>query len=208
MSETKEVGYQALKEGQEIKGYIKDGTHCSFRAYVKSANIAGVVVNKWKPNGYEETIDSSARFLIEMTDDELLRKYESDIKELLVGIQNRLTRDQLGYKEQWNSWLYGDPVEMAAHTVKNNFKIVGYSEDVESKHSMFTDDIMDIAVCGEYQDTQDRFWCHYSYKNLKYLLEDHCSKYNVEITEELKKKFESVEDNRRRRRKKESNKHE
>lgn len=192
MRETKKVGYRALKEGQEIKGFELGGTQAGFTAFVKSASISGVVVNKWKSNGVEETIDSSAMFLVEMTDDELLRKYESEIKEILTSIQNRLTKDQLGYKEQWNSWLYGDPAEMAAYTVKDKFKIVGYSEEITPKHSMFTGDIMEIGICGEYQDSHNRFWCHYSYKNLAILLKRHCSKYNVEITDELKNKFKSL----------------
>lgn len=170
--EEKLVTYKNLKIGQEIKGTENGGAFRMFSAYVKAINPAYVTVEIWGKGGEEEKIDASFMFRVEMTEEEFQRKYRSGAREVLLGIQNKLNRDELGYHEMWNAWLYGSPYEIASYCAKNKMKVVGYSSDITPKHSMFSGDILDVGVCAEYEDGE-RFWCHYRSEDIKKMVERH-----------------------------------
>lgn len=168
--EHKYVTYKALKVGQEIKGY-KDGNLTSaFTAYVKAINPSFITVNKWSKDGEEEKISTHFTFAVELTEEEFNNKYKEKAKEVATNIQNKLYKDQIGYHEMWNSWLYGTPFEIAAACVKEHITIMGHCKDIEPKENMFSRDTLDIGVCAEYEDGE-RFWCHFSTKMMEDLIE-------------------------------------
>lgn len=167
--EEKKVTYKHLKIGQEIKGTEGNGCYTGFTAYVKAINPAYITVEKWKKGGPEEKLDASLLFLIEMSEEEFEAKYRTKAKEVLKGIQNRLHGDEIGYHEMWNAWLYGSPYEIAQACTKDKFCVIGHSKDIIPKHTMFGDEILDVGVCGEYEDGE-RFWCHFSSENIAKML--------------------------------------
>lgn len=170
VQEYKYITYKHLKIGQEIHGYKLGNSTSSFRAYVKAINPNYITVAKWQPNGYEEKIDSSALFSVEMSEEEFIKKYREKAKEVISNIQNKLLYDEIGYHEMWNSWLYGTPYEIASYCVKNKMKIVGHSTDIVPKIAMFSGDTLDVGVCAEYEDG-DRMWCHYRSSDIDEMLE-------------------------------------
>lgn len=168
MREKKKVTYKQLKIGQEIKGTVSGYCSSSFSAIVKDINPAFVTVLVWGTR--KEKISSEAMFEVEMTDDEIAEKYREQAKEVLKGIQNTLHKDQIGYHEMWNSWLYAGTVyEIASYCVKDKMKIVGHCTEIHPKTAMFSGDILDIGVCAEYE-YGERFWCHYRSSDLARLL--------------------------------------
>lgn len=168
--EYKYVTYKRLKKDMTIHG-TKDGSSKSlFRAYVKEINPSFVTVAMWNRNGKEEKLSTHLMFALEMTEDDIRIKYFDKAKEVVANIQNKLYKDQVGYHEMWNSWLFGTPFEIAQACCKDNIKIVGYCEDIVIKHNLFSGAVMDIGVCAEYDDGE-RFWCHFSKELLKDLLE-------------------------------------
>ena len=170
MKENKYVTYKNLKVGQEIKGY-KDGNLTSgFTAYVKDINSAYVTVEMWRKGGNENKLNSSYMFCVEMTEKEFEDKYREKAKEIIENIKKTLHKDQIGYHEMWNSWLFGTPFELAAACTKENIKIIGHCKDIIPKQNMFSRDTLDLGVCAEYEDGE-RFWCHYSTAMLEDLLE-------------------------------------
>lgn len=168
--EDKLVTYKHLKVGQEINGTEGGGCISVFSAIVKSINPAYVTVEMWRKGGNEEKINTSLMFRVEMTEDEFKEKYRSKAIDVLKGIQNRLHGDELGYHEMCNSWLYGNPFEMASFCVKNNMKVVGHSADITPKLAMFSGETFDVGVCAEYEDGE-RFWCHYRSEDIKKMVE-------------------------------------
>lgn len=95
-------------------------------------------------------------FIVEMTEKEFEDKYRDRAKEVIVGIQNKLHGDELGYHEMWNAWLYGSPYEIASHCVKNSMKVIGHSTDITPKIAMFSGDTLDAGVCAEYENGEWR----------------------------------------------------
>ena len=168
--ENKLVTYKHLSVGQEIKGTEGEGCHTSFSAIVKSINPAYVTVEMFGRGGREEKIDASLMFNVEMSEKEFEEKYRDKAKEVIMGIQNKLHGDELGYHEMWNAWLYGTPYEIANYCIKNDMKVVGHSTDVTPKITMFSGDILDVGVCAEYENG-DRIWCHFRSDDIKKLLE-------------------------------------
>lgn len=168
--ERKYVTYKNLKSGQEILG-TKDGNLTSaFKAYVKDINPNFVTVEKWRKGGDTEKISTHYMFAVEMTEKEFEDKYREGAKEVIKNIQNKLHKDQLGYHEMWNSWLYGTPFEIAKACKENKMKIVGHCGDIIPKQNLINDDTQDIGVCAEYEDGE-RFWCHYSTDLLESMFE-------------------------------------
>lgn len=170
--EQKEVTYKHLSIGQEILGTKEPGRSIGFRAFVKAINPNFVTVAKWDPNGKEEKISTSVVFVVEMSEEEFKAKYRDKAKEVLTNIQNRLCRDEIGYHEMWNSWLYGTPYEIASYCIKEKMRIVGHSTDITNKTAMFSGETLDVGVCAEYEDG-DRIWCHYRSSDITRMLEEY-----------------------------------
>lgn len=168
--ENKYVTYKHLKIGQEIKG-TKDGNLTSgFTAYVKDINPNFVTIEKWRKGGNTEKISTHCLFRVNMTEKEFNAKYKEKAKEVIANIQNKLYKDQIGYHEMWNSWLYGNPFEIASACIKHDISIVGHCTDIVHKVNMFSGEELDIGVCAEYSDGE-RFWCHFSTKTLNDMIE-------------------------------------
>lgn len=167
--ETKKVTYKYLKIGQEIKGVDNDVCCASFIAYVKAINPAYVTIEMWKKGGAEKKFETSFLFLVEIGKEEFEAKYRAKAKEVLKGIQNRLHRDEIGHHEMWIPWLYGSPYEIAEMCTKDKYRIVGYSTEIVPEHTMFGDKILDVGVCGEYEDGE-RVWCHFSSDDIAKML--------------------------------------
>lgn len=172
MKECKLVTYKNLKIGQEIRGTNDGGCDSSFIAFVKAINPAFITVEKWRIGGDEEKINSTLMFKVELTEDEFNSKYREPAKEVLKGINNRLHKDEIGYHEMWNAWLYGTPYEIAKECVKNGIRVVGYSAEIHPKIAMFSGDTLDVGVCAEYEDGE-RFWCHFRSKDIKEMINDY-----------------------------------
>ena len=168
--EKKYVTYKNLKIGQEISG-TKDGNLTSmFHAFIKEINPNFVTVEKWRKGGDIEKISTHCLFAVDMTEKEFEDKYREEAKEVFKNIQNKLYKDQIGYHEMWNSWLYGTPYEIAKACKENDMKVVGYCDDIVAKENWISGDIQDIGVCAEYSDGE-RFWCHFSTKTLNDMIE-------------------------------------
>lgn len=168
MSEYKKVTYKQLKVGQEIEGTTLGNCNSGFSAIVKDINPAFVTVLMWGRD--EKKISSEAMFEVKMTEDEIAEKYREQAKEVLKGIQNILHRDQIGYHEMWNRWLYAGTVyDIAAYCLKEKMNIVGHCKEIHPKTAMFSGEVLDIGVCAEYEDGE-RFWCHYRSSDLERLL--------------------------------------
>lgn len=171
--ETKLVTYKHLTKGQRIEGVKGDGWMRNFIAYVKEINPVFVIVELWKKGGEEERFSASCMFMVEITKEEFQNKYRAKAKEVLKNIQNRLHRDQIGYHEMWNAWLYGNPYEIARQCVKENITIVGHCSDIIPKTSLFSDeDIYDVGVCAEYE-SGERFWCHFKFSMIENMIEEY-----------------------------------
>lgn len=179
--ESKEVTWRNLKKGQEISGYTLGGCIRMFTGFVKDANPAYVTISAWSMNGKEERVSSEAMFSVKMTEEEFRKKYESKAKEIVRNIQKRLNHDEIGYKEMWNSWLYGDPYEMAADCSKHGMTVVGHCRDITPKKSWMGDDVLDVGVCCEYEDGE-RFWCHFRSGDIARMLNRY--KHLAELTPE------------------------
>lgn len=160
MEENKRVTYKNLKVGQMIKGTVYENSYSSFKGYVKDINPAHVTVEMWKQGGDEKKIDSRLLFLIPMTEDEIIEKYNAAAGKIIEAIQNPMHRDEIGEKEMWNAWLSSDPWEMAQMCKMKKVTVLGYCRDITPKHAMFSGDVLDIGVCAEAEDGY-RFWCHF-----------------------------------------------
>lgn len=140
-------------------------------AYVKNINPAFVTIEMYKKGGKEEKLNSNLMFCVELTEEEFKNKYYEKAVEVLKNIQNKLCLDEIGYHEIWNGWLSSNPYDMASYCCKENIRIVGYSSDIQEKYPMFGNEILDIGVCAEYENGE-RFWCHFSSKNLEKMLKN------------------------------------
>lgn len=160
MEESKRITYKHLKVGQKINGTEYENSYCGFTGYVKDINPAYVTVEKWRQGGDEEKIDARSLFLVSMTEEEIIEKYNKMAGEIIEAIQNRMHRDEIGEKEMWNIWLSSDPWEMARLCKKKKVTVIGHCRDITPKHAMFSGDVLDIGVCAEDEDGY-RFWCHF-----------------------------------------------
>lgn len=169
--EQKYVTYKHLKIGDEIEGTKSGNCTHMFHAYVKDVNAAYVTVEMWRVGGNTEKFSSeSTTFAIKMTEEEFNNKYKEEAKEVIKNIQKTLHKDEIGYHELWNSWLYGTPFEIAKACIENKLTIVGHCKDIITKIGILEDDPLDIGVCAEYEDGE-RFWCHFSTKLLNNMIE-------------------------------------
>lgn len=160
MEENRKVTYKHLKVGQMIKGTEYGNCHSGFVAYVKDTTPAFVTVEKWRKGGDEERIDSRALFLLPMTEDEIIEKYNNAAGKIIEAIQNPMHHDEIGEKEMWNVWLSPNPWEMAQLCKAKKVTVIGHCRDIVPKHAMFGGDLLDIGVCAEDEDGY-RFWCHF-----------------------------------------------
>lgn len=160
MEENKRVTYKNLKAGQKIKGTEYENRTSGFTAYVKDVNSAFVTVEMWRQGGDEKKIDSRSIFLIPMTEDEIIEKYNAAAGKIIEAIRNPMHRDEIGEKEMWNVWLSSNPWEMAQKCKMKKVTVIGHCRDITPKHAMFSGDVLDIGVCAEDEDGY-RFWCHF-----------------------------------------------
>ena len=168
MREEKYIPLSELKVGMEIQGY-KSGntTTCCTREIV---TIKGNSVSF----NWGDTLNDASKYMfaVYMTDEELRKKYSTEIEELKEALNHDLGQVD-GYHEMWNSWLYSsyNLAQMASELKQNKLKIVGYATLTVPKHSMFSDEVLDIGVVAEYEDGE-RIWCHTSDEYRKRLLSD------------------------------------
>lgn len=184
MEERKKVTYKHLKIGQKINGTEYENGSSGFTAYVKDINPAYVTVEMWRQGGDERKIDSRSLFLISMTEDEIIEKYNNAAGKIIKAIQNPMHRDEIGEKEMWNAWISSDPWEMAQLCKKEKITIIGHCRDIAPKHAMLAGDVLDIGVCAEDEDGY-RFWCHF------------CSRY----IDTMKKRYERYQEYRKKEKK-------
>lgn len=160
MEENRKVTYKHLEVGQKINGTEYENRNSGFTAYVKDVNPAFVTVEMWRQGGDEKKIDSRSLFLLPMTEDEIIEKYNTAAGKIIETIQNPMHRDEIGEKEMWNVWLSSNPWEMAQMCKMKKVTVLGYCRDITPKHAMFSGDVLDIGVCAEDEDGY-RFWCHF-----------------------------------------------
>lgn len=160
VKEDKKVTYKHLKIGRRINGTEYEKTRCGFTGYVKDINSAYVTVEMWRQGGEERKVDSRSIFLIPMTEEEIIEKYNKMAGKIIEAIQNRMHRDEIGEKEMWNAWLSSNPWEMAQLCKNKKITVIGHCRDIAPKHAMFSGDVLDIGVCAEDEDGY-RFWCHF-----------------------------------------------
>ena len=160
MEENRKVTYKQLKVGQKINGTEYENRSSGFAAYVKEVNPAFVTVEMWRKGGDEKKIDSRSLFLLPMTEDEIIEKYNEAAGKIIEAIQNPMHRDEIGEKEMWNVWLSLNPWEMAQLCKEKKVTVLGNCRDITPKCAMFSGDILDIGVCAEDADGY-RFWCHF-----------------------------------------------
>lgn len=160
MEENKRVTYKNLKAGQKINGTEYENRTSGFTAYVKNVNPSFVTVEMWRQGGDEKKIDSRSLFLIPMTEDEFIEKYNAAAGKIIEAIQNPMHRDEIVEKEMWNVWLSSNPWEMAQKCKMEKVTVLGHCRDITPKHAMFSGGILDIGVCAE-DENGYRFWCHF-----------------------------------------------
>lgn len=160
MGENKKLSWKYLRPGDEIRGTEGTGSHSGFKAYVKEVNTAYVTVEMWVKGGKEERLSSDLTFLVPMTEDEFILKYNRAAGDLIASLKNSLTRDEIGKKEQWNAWVSSNPWELAQNCRKEKLKIVGHCREIVPKESWASGDLLDVGICAEDEDG-DRIWCHF-----------------------------------------------
>lgn len=166
----KYVTAKNLTKGQKIFGTKTNDSLNFFTGYVKEINCAYVILNKWKPDGEEEKIDSNLMFEVYMPDEEFEKKYAEGAVKVLIDIQNTLSYDEIGYHEMWNGWLYGNPFEIAKDCEHEKIHILGHCSYIQPKYIGYNlSETLDIGVCAEYEDGE-RFWCHYSSAHMKEMI--------------------------------------
>ena len=168
MREEKYIPLSELKVGMQIQGYKRGHTtSCCTK------EIVDIKDNTVSFNWGEALNDASEyMFAIYMTNKELRKKYSAEIEELKEALNHDLGQVD-GYHEMWNTWLYSsyDLAQMASELKQNRLRIIGYATLTVPKHSMFSDNVLDIGVVAEYEDG-DRIWCHTSNEHRKRLLAD------------------------------------
>lgn len=158
-----------MSKCQKIQGIEESSRRMSFVGYVKDINPAFVTIEKWNQGGEEERYNSSSMFLIELTEEEFEEKYKEKAIEVFKNIQNKLHKDEIGYHEMWNGWLYGSFYEIAKTCIDNNMIVVGHCSDITPKHSLIDNHTLDVGICAK-TENGERFWCHFSSENLKRII--------------------------------------
>ena len=174
------VTYKMLKKGQQINGTKEGNRTSAFTAYVVDINPNFVTVEMWNKGGDRKQISTHEYFAVPMTEKEFNLKYLDKAKEVIKNIDNKLYKDQIGYHEMWNSWLFGSAFEVASACIKNDINIVGYCSDITPKINYISNEPLNIGVCAEYSDGE-RFWCHFSttlVEDMKSLFEYEVNKLN------------------------------
>ena len=168
MNDTRKVTYRQLEKGQLIAGTEQGNSRASFKAYVKDVNPAYVTVEMWRKGGAEDRIRSDGYFLIPLSDDEYVLKYNRKAGEILDALQQKLSLDEAGAKTQWNSWLSSNPWELAQFCTEKKLTIRGHCTDIAPKRS-WGGDLLDVGICAEDEDG-DRFWCHFRGSTIEKML--------------------------------------
>lgn len=168
MREEKYIPLSELKVGMEIQGYKSGNTTTCYRRKIVTIKDNTVSFD------WGEALNNASEYLfaIYMTNEELRKKYNTEIEELKEALNHDLGQVD-GYHEMWNSWLYSSDnlAQMASELKQNKLRIVGYATLTVPKHSMFSDNVLDIGVVAEYEDGE-RIWCHTSNEHRKRLLAD------------------------------------
>lgn len=170
MYENKKVTWRCLSVGQQVEGWSQANTSHSAIATVAAMNPAFVTLMVF---GTQETRVPSEEtmFEVKMTEEEFHQKYQTAAVEIVRAVQQVLPRDFIGYHEMWNAWVSYDPYEMAAACKEHELKVIGHCTDVTPKHNLIDSSVVqDIGICAEYEKGGDRIWCHWSTKDLNYLL--------------------------------------
>lgn len=191
MGELKYVTYKNLKKGQEISGAKSCTEHHGFKGYVKEANAAYVIVEKWEKGGREEKYSSDFMFGVEMTDEEFRSKYNSFAGEIIEKIQSKMIYDEIGYHEMANGWLSSDPWEMAKSCKERKYCVIGHSSDITPKTAMFSGEVLDVGVCAEDEDGE-RFWCHFRSDDIEILVRRY-KKYQKLVKEGKQEEYNGAE---------------
>ena len=155
---TKKVTWKHLKPGTRIHGYSLEGFHTFAPGTVVSANTAYVTYLAFDKD--ERKISSEAMFEIDMTQEEINRKYKSTAKKVVEGLKNTVSEYEAGPHEMWNSWIRLDPLEMAATCEEEDMSVIGCFKLDIPNICMFGDDELDIGIVAQYNDTGEKFWCH------------------------------------------------
>ena len=157
--DTKWVTAKNLKVGDKIQGWKIGSSRWMCSKIVKEVTPFRVRV-VWRMEDEGEWVDASAMFEVELTDKEFYTKYQKDVEELQVALQNKLLRDEIGYHEMWNTWIAYDLYELAHKCREEKLKFIGWTEDITPKHS-WAGQLLDVGLCAENED-RERFWCHVS----------------------------------------------
>lgn len=160
MEENKKLTWRQLRPGDQIKGTEDKKFRSGFSAFVKEINPAYVTVEMWTKGGREEQLSSDLMFLVPISEDEFILKYNRAAGEIISALKHRLVKDEIGQKEQWNAWVSSNPWELAQNCRKEKLKIVGYSREIVPKESWASGDLLDVGICAEDEDG-DRIWCHF-----------------------------------------------
>lgn len=163
-TEKKYVTYRHLKKGQEICGYKSGGCDASFSAIIEEINPAFVKVLKWGKTP-EEIPSEGTGFAVYMSEDEFRAKYRLEAINIMRALENKLDDYEIGYHEQWNSWISYDIYELARNCKENNIKIIGLCESVYQRYK----DDKDIGICVEDEEGK-KFWCHASERILSRMI--------------------------------------
>lgn len=167
---TKFVTWRNLEKGQKIRGWQCDGSHRMASAIVKDTNPAVVTLLVFGKT--EEEVDSEANmFEVDMTEDEIHAQYEKAAAEIIKNIQIELPISEIGEHEMWNGWISCDAYEMAMALAADSIKVVGHCTEIVPKHAMFSNDLLDVGICIEYDD-KERCWCHARSSDIDNILEN------------------------------------
>lgn len=166
MIPTKFVSYRQLKVGQEIKGYKLGNWQTLCTMVVKAIN-PNFVSLAWQDEDVSKQISTENMFEVEMTQEEIIRTYSAEAKEIYDNLDNIVPLYQAGYHEMWNAWISYDVFDMAVNCRYHKIKFVGIVKDIVPKLSFFSDEPQDIGLVAEYIDNGERFWCHYNSKDVE-----------------------------------------
>jgi len=154
--QVKEVGWRQLKKGDIIKGYYDKYSNTTnyFLAEVLDTNLSYITVVSMYYDHTERVISSDCKFIVELTEEEILTKYRESAKEIVKLIKNELPFYEIGDHEMWNGWVCADPYEQAFELKRNNLVLLGVCKDIPYG------DKGEIGIVARDEDGDDNFWCH------------------------------------------------
>lgn len=159
----KYVSGRELVPGQTVTEVMDGNSRHLFEATVRRTDEAEVVLDVF---GKEQAYPCSAKFEVEMSDDEFRARHKKQAKKVMKALCNRMAVYEIGSHEMWNAWLSNDPYEMAAYCESEKMEILGFCSDIIPKTAMFSGDVLDIGICAE-TEQGEKFWCHYRSDDIK-----------------------------------------